>query len=280
MDTADAPTLTTGWEPGLPDGDSLCLRWVRHWSDQCAAFAAAAGGTVVRDERFVLADYRRPASFFNAAVLLAPVDDLDVLLDEIESRTAGGWGDLYLWSLWPTPDLRSRGWVLDGHPPLLFRAAGTAPPAPADHEQDHEPADHERPEPVRTAAGLADWERVLVEGYPVPDLRGCRSGALVGPALLDDPRLRFWTTRSAGTPVSISAQFVAHGVAGFALGVTMPAARRAGHWSRHARLRLRAEPGLDHVGVFSDDSRPGAEQLGFVPVIRHTLWHRTRRSPT
>ncbi|MDN5858325.1 MAG: hypothetical protein L0H84_06855 [Pseudonocardia sp.] len=66
--------------------------------------------------------------------------------------------------------------------------------------------DAERPEQVRTAAALADWA-------PEP---------LVDPALLDDPRLRFWTTCCAGTP--------------------------------------------------------GAEQLGFVPVIRHTLWHRTRRS--
>jgi hypothetical protein len=274
MSTATAPPLTTGWEPDLPDGDTLCLRWVRHWSDQCAAFAAAAGGTVVRDERFVMADYGRPASFFNAAVLLAPQPgrrELDALLDEIESRAAGGQGDLYLWSLWPTPDLRNRGWVLDGHPPLLVRPSGTTPPTLHDVE---------RPEPVRTAAALADWERVLVEGYPVPDLRGSRSGAVVDPALLDDPRLRFWTTFAAGTPVSISAQFVAHGVAGFALGVTMPAARRAGHWSRHARWRLATEPGLGHVGVFSDDSRPGAEQLGFVPVIRHTLWHRTRRTPS
>jgi hypothetical protein len=262
-------SLTTGWEPDLPDRDTLCLRWLRHWSAQCATFAAAAGGTVVRDERFVLADYRRPASFFNAAVLLAPADDLDALLDEIESRTADGHGELYLWSLWPTPDLRRRGWVLDGHPPLLVRPAG--PPAPIVD-------DRELPERVRSAAAPADWERVLVEGYPVPDLHGCRSGSLIDPALLDDPRLRFWTGHAAGTPVSISAQFVAHGVAGFALGATMPAARRTGQWSRHARMRLANEPGLTHVGVFSDDSRPGAEQLGFVPVIRHTLWHRTRRS--
>ncbi len=272
MHTATAAPLTTGWEPDLPDEDSLCLRWLRHWSDQCAAFAAAAGGTVVRDERFVLADYGRPASFFNAAVLLAPQPggrELDELLDEIESRAAGGSGDLFLWSLWPTPDLRHRGWVLDGHPPLLVRPAGTAAPTQAEVE---------RPAPVRTSAGLADWERVLIEGYPVPDLRGSGVGAVVHPALLDDPRLRFWATYAAGEPVAISAQFVAHGVAGFALGVTMPAARRGGHWSRHARVRLHTEPALAHVGVFSDDSRPGAEQLGFIPVIRHTLWHRARRT--
>jgi hypothetical protein len=29
-------------------------------------------------------------------------------------------------------------------------------------------------------------------------------------------------------------------------------------------------------GVFSDHSRPGAEQIGFVPIIRFTLWSRSR----
>jgi hypothetical protein len=28
--------------------------------------------------------------------------------------------------------------------------------------------------------------------------------------------------------------------------------------------------------VFSDFSRPGAERIGFVPIVRHTLWHRAR----
>jgi hypothetical protein len=263
--TTTAP-LTTGWEPELPDTDSMCLRWVRHWSQQCAAFALAAGGTVVRDERFVLADLRRPAAFLNAAVLLAPPADLPALLDEIESHSAGGHGDLYLWSLWPTPDLRARGWELDGHPPLLVRPPLSVLPAPA------MPPGPE-PEPVSTAAGLAAWERVLVEGYPLADVDLTRPGAVVGPDLLGDARLRFW---ASGAPDAISAQFVAHGVASFALGVTMPAARRAGHWQRHALVRLRTEPDLWHVGVFSDDSRPGAERLGFVPVLRHNLWHRTR----
>lgn len=210
MSIPTATALTTGWESDLADADSLALRWLRHWSDQCAAFAGAAGGTVVRDERYVLADYGRPASFYNAADLPAP--------------------------------------------PL------TGP----------------SPQRVHTAAALTEWERVLVEGYPLRDLQPFQPGALVAPALLDDDRLRFWTTAADGSPAAISAQFVAHDVAGFALGVTLPAARRGGHWSRHARLRLHTEPARWHVGAFSDDSRPGAERLGFVPVVRHTLWHRAR----
>ncbi len=272
MSTATTATepLTTGWEHDLPDDDSLCLRWLRHWSAQLAAFAGAAGGRVVRDERYLLADVGRPASFFNGAVLLTPWHGDDAFADlvaEIEARSARGTGDLYLWSLWPTPDLRGRGWELDGHPPLLAR-----PPSPA-------PADRSGPVPdrVRTARELAAWERVVVEGYPMADLLPSRPGALAAPALLDDPRLRFWTSAVDGTPVAASAQFVAHGVAGFATGVTLSGHRHAGHWARHVRLRLATEPDLWHVGVFSDSSRAGAERAGFVPVTRHTLWHRTRQ---
>ena len=262
-----AVRLTTGWEPELADDDSICLRWLRHWSAQLAAFGAAAGGRVEQDGRYLLADRGRPASFFNSAVLLAPWTGDDAFLavvDEIEARTAQGAGDLYLWSLWPTPDLRARGWELDGHPPLMVR-----PPAPA-------PVSGPAPEPVHTPAELAAWERVVVEGYPMDDLRGARPGDLDPPALLDDPRLRFWTSSVDGAPVTASAQFVAHGLAGFAMGVTLASGRRSGHWWRHVQLRLATEPDLWHVGVFSDYSRAGAERAGFVPVTRHTLWHRTR----
>lgn len=262
------PALTTGWEPGLADADSLCLSWVRHFADQCAAFAAAAGGTVVRDERYLLADLGRPASFLNAAVLLAPPADLPALLDEIEAASAATGRELFLWSLWPTPDLRPRGWALEGHPPLLVRPPLSVLPAPA-------PPPGAAPERVRDAAGLAEWERVLVAGYPLPGV-AATPGAIVGPALLDDPRLRFYTSRDGDVAATASAHFVAHGVASFALAATMPGARRGGHWYRHAHRRLHAEPDLWHVGVFSDDSRHGAERIGFVPVLRHTLWHRTR----
>ncbi|MGQ0575563.1 MAG: hypothetical protein ACT4RN_15370 [Pseudonocardia sp.] len=272
--TTTVPHLTTGWEPDLGDADSLCLRWVRHWAAQCAAFAEAAGGSVVRDERYLLADVGRPAAFLNAAVLLAPVEDLAGLLDESEARTTGGAGEVYLWSLWPTPDLRARSWELAGHPPLCARPPLSVLPLPVLPLPDAQRGPE--PERVRSPGALAAWERVLVDGYPLDDVALTRPGALVGPGLLDDARLRLWTSHDGDAPVAVSAQFVAHGVASFALAATVPTARRHGHWWRHAQLRLRAEPDLWHVGVFSDFSRPGAERLGFVPVLRHTLWHRTR----
>jgi hypothetical protein len=258
--------LTDGWEPATPHADSLCRTFVYHWAEQNLAFAAAAGGIVARTDRFVVADHRHETGFFNAVVLLAPPRDWDALLDELDPYLAGGTGDLMLWSLWPTPDLRGRGWSLMGHPPLLLRppadAAPVPPPAPEPHV-------------IRTAPELAVWEDVAVRAYPLPAPDG--GPALVGPALLVDDRLTFRISHDdAGLPVSVSAHFAEHGLASLAFGATLPAARGRGHWARHARARLRARPDLWHAGVFSDFSRPLAEAIGFVPIVRFTLWFHAR----
>lgn len=260
-----AEHLTNGWERATPPADSLCRSFVYHWAEQNAAFAAAAGGVVVRTDRFVVADHGHETGLFNGVVVLAPPRDWDALLDELEPYVAGGMGNLMLWSLWPTPDLRGRGWSLMGHPPLLLRPpAGRAPvPPPA-------------PEPhvVRTERELAVWEDVAVRAYPLPAPDG---PALLGPALLADERLTFRTSYDdAGQPVSVSAHFVEHGLASLAFGATLPAARGRGHWARHARARLRALPDLWHAGIFSDFSRPLAEAIGFVPIVRFTLWFHSR----
>lgn len=269
--------LTDGWEPATPHADSLCRRFVHHWAEQNVAFAAAAGGTDVHTDRFILADYGYPTGFFNGVVLLARPPGWDEVLDELDPLLAGGTGDVMLWSLWPTPDLRRRDWLLMGHPPLLLRPpaelAPVPPPAPT-------------PLVVGTAADLAVWEDVAVRAYPLPELVGVQAGRLINPALLADERLTFRISENTSdssddagvlrTPVSVSAHFVAHGLGSLAFGATLPSSRGRGHWAQHARARLRTRPDLWHSGIFSDDSRPLAETLGFVPIVRFTLWHRPR----
>ena len=98
--------------------------------------------------------------------------------------------------------------------------------------------------------------------------------------LLDDDRLAFYLGRAgegrATAAVSASASFASHGIASLALAATLPAARGRGHWHGHAVARLRANPSVWTLGVFSDFSRPLAEHLGFVPLLRFTLWIRDR----
>lgn len=239
-------TLTTGWDDLVPVDDSLCRRWLHHWADTCEAFAA--GGVVRRDDRLAVALARERNGLFDSVTPLAPPADWGALLDEVDALP----GPLHLWSLWPTPDLSGRpGWELEGHPPLLVR-----PPAPA-------PAPDRAPTEVAGAASLAAWQDAACAGFPLP-------GRPVPD--LADGRLRLFVDEGA----TASALFTAHGLSSLALAATVPTARRRGHWRRHALHRLAQAPGAWFAGVFSDDSRPGAEALGFVPLVRFTLWRRTR----
>lgn len=263
--------LTTGWEADVPVGDSLLRRFVFCWAGVCETMARAAGGDVRMTPRFAVADYRRPSGWSNCATLLQPPDHrtFPEVVDEVEAFFADGTGPALLVSAWPTPDLRSRGWELVGHPPLLAR-----PPAalvPPTVRSDVGVSD------VTDTPGLTAWERVAVEGYPLPELQPFRPGTLVDPSLLDDPRFLFTTGHENGEPASIGALFTDYGVGCFALGVTRPEARGRGHWRAHAVRRLLAVPDLWTVGLFSDFSRSPAERLGFIPILRFTLWALPRK---
>lgn len=275
--------LTNGWEPDLPLSDSLLRRYLFCWAAATDAFALAAGGRTVRTPAFAAADYRRPSGFFNAATLLAPPepDRFHAVVDDVEEFFAGGAGVALLWSAWPTPDLTARGWRLEGHPPLLVRppARLVPPPAPPPGGDGTAGASPELVD-VTDATGLADWERVAAEGYPLTELLPVRPGAIAAPSLLADPRLRFIVGRQDGDAVSIGALFVDAGIGCFTLGVTRPAARGGGHWRAHAIHRLSAAPDLWMTGIFSDLSRPRAERLGFVPLFRFTLWTLPRKGAT
>ena len=255
--------LTTGWESALDTRDTMLRAYLLHWAELCATFVRAGGGRVHYGEAFAAADLRVASGYWNAATLLAPPSSWDATVAEIEEFFAGGSGEAMLWSAFPTPDLRSRGWRLSGHPPLLIRPPLRVLPA------DREPGDVRR---VASPADLVHWERVAIEGYPLPELQHAPTGALAPPALLADPRLSFWLAGEHDSPVAAAAGFHSHDIGSLAFGVTLPNARHRGHWRRLAVERLATAPDCWFAGVFSDYSRPGAESLGFVPVVRLTLW--------
>jgi hypothetical protein len=257
-------TLTTGWEPDVPVGDTLLRRYLFHSSELYATFARAAAANVLETPAMAASDRRRPSGYWNQATLLQPPTDWGETIEAVESFFAGGTGEAMLWSAWPTPDFHDRGWKLSGHPPLLVR-----PPAVALVPLDGTTTDVRE---VTTEAGLAAWEAVAIHGYPLPELAGTATGTMAPPALLEDSRLRLWTAEIDGRPVSAAAAFVAHGIGSLAFGATLASARRRGLWRQLALARIRAVPDLPMAGVFSDFSRPGAEALGFLPVVRLTLW--------
>lgn len=270
--TAPQTPLADGWDPTSPVGDTVVRRFVEHEAAHLASAAEHSGGRVERSDDLALADTGRPSAFHNVALVLRPPapdgwDDVVARADHFFDGSGTGTGSVFLLSPWPTPDLTRHGWQLEGHPPLLVRQpGGPVPPDAADAEIVE----------VHDERGLDDWARVAVEGFPLPEAQPYRRGALVGPTVLADPRWRLWVASVDGAPVSIGTSFVSHGFAQLALGVTLPEARGRGIWYALVRRRLLAAPDQLVGGLFSDDSRPGIERLGFLPVTRFTLWHRPR----
>ena len=262
--------LTTGWEPDVAPDDTVLRRYVLHLAAQLTSAAEAAGGRVERTVDVLCADSGHPTGLFNAAVLLRPPapDRWDDVLDRIEDfYAASGTGTVLLWSPWPTPDLRGRGWQLEGHPPLLIRPPGGPVPA-AVHTVDVLEATDRRT--------FDDWTRTAIAGFPLRELQDRPGARVVDERLLHDPRWRFWVAYDRDAPVAAGTVFTDIGMAQLALATTLPQARGRGAWYALVRARLLAAPDLLVGGIFSDDSRPGIERLDFLPISRFSLWHRPR----
>ncbi len=166
--------LTSGWEPDVPEDDTLVRQAVlvhaswaitlarkvgRPWRDE----GAWAGGRV--GDRGALTNW---------VVLTRPTKYLDAVLAEVAALFPPHVPYLLV-SPWPTPDLRDLGLGLVGHPPLMLRMPGTSAGPPSNVEVRE----------VEDDDGLAVAERVLVEGYPLPELEPLHPGVVYGPGLLD-----------------------------------------------------------------------------------------------
>jgi hypothetical protein len=266
--------LATGWEPSRPLSDGLIRRFTYAYASSFASLVALMGGHVVHREPYVTWDRGVPAGLFNGAMLLQPLPHTgwEQTVDELEADLlTTGSGQVILFSPWPSPDLSDRGWQLSGHPPLLLRPSGEPEPPSPDWLQICEVGD---------ARTLADWERVAIEGYPLDELQATRSGSFVDERILTDPRLHAWVAYADGRPIAIGTSYVVHGLHVPTLGVTLPAYRGRGAWHILMRRRLSTFRSLPAMALFSDFSRRPAEGLGFLPLVRWTVWLRDRSDPT
>jgi hypothetical protein len=262
--TGSARPLEDGWLPATPVTDTVLRQFVHNQGALNALVASAFDGRSAESDDVFLADTAGPVPYFNQAILRRPVLDVaDPVLDEIEAFYAARPGPATLLSIWPTPSLSARGWSLVGHPALVARA-------PAPHDAPDRPAVSVRV--AATGDDVATAERVVVEGYPMPEAAG-RLGASLPASLLDtDLTIRLGFVD--GVPVAVGNSFVAHGVVNLCLGATLPAARRRGVWASLVWARVDDGPDLPAVAYTSDYSRPGFIRMGFLPFTRFTLWAR------
>lgn len=260
-----ARPLETGWLPDTPIGDSVLRRFVANQADLQDHLVGAVGGRRDRTPDVALSDSGVAAAYLNQAVVRRPISDAyDPVLDHIASFYAGSAG--LLLSPWPTPDLAGRGWQLVGHPMFVVRGPAGEQGEPADV-----PPGDVNLRRAESADDLALVERIIIDGYPVPELDGLPANRVMGPALLRSA-VRHWIGYLDGTPVAAAASHAAHGVLNLCLAATLPAARRRGVWQALVAARCAGTPDLPAVAFTSDFSRPGFLRMGFLPITRFTLW--------
>lgn len=267
------PALRAGWEPDTPTDDTLLRRFLTNWPLAVEAEGLPHGARILRRDDLAAVDVGRPASLVNSATLLAPlfqegVGEVMAALDDFYRFSSGETsGPVFLFSPWPTPDLRAHGWTLLDYQPLMFRpAGGEAPPPPPGL----------RIEAVRDEAGLRACELALVRGFEAPELEALGPGAVFHPGLLADNRFHLWVGWEGDRPVSAAATFVAAGINDVTIVATVPAARQRGYAAALTWRATLADPTLPALLVASDAGRPVYERLGYTALFRITLWSRER----
>ena len=258
--------LETGWLPDTPVQDNLIRQFLESQGAVDAAYTHDNGRHEVLDDLF-LADSGGSIPFLNQSILRRPlhgVDDPALVAAEAFAPTDR---PSVLLSAWPTPDLGGRGWKLVGHPALVVRS-----PGPMDDARWADAPGVTVTE-VTTAQQLALAERVFVDGYPIPWAQGGPPGTALPPCLLDHS-VRVRVASVDGEPAAVGLDRVGHGIVNLCGGAALPTARRRGAWKALVRARVLDAPDLPAVAYTSDDSRPGFARLGFLVLLRFTLWGR------
>ena len=254
--------LTHGWEPELPDSDTLLRRFVLASAHRSVELAVRGGGRGEVRPTVSLADPASPVMFDNIAVLLQPPAyiDLDATLQELLAFYPPE-RHVVLLSAWPTPDLAGYGFSLMGHPPLMYRApGGQAPPLPDGLEI----------RLVEDGAALDEFVTTLIEAYPMP---GADRTVLRDPALLE-AAVRLFVGYLDGRPVGTSGARLGHGLVDVEWVSTRAEVRGRGIGAALTWAATLVEPDLPAALIASDDGQPVYERMGYLRLLRLTAWHR------
>jgi GNAT superfamily N-acetyltransferase len=262
---ADHEDLEDGHRPTTPFGDNLLLDFARGHADAFGATVGAGGGRVSADvdHGIHLCDLGIGSPFGNVALVDQPVPDRSVaeVAARVQAFFAEAAGGPYLvFSPWPL-DLSAHGFVRVGHPPLMLRpAGGEAPVVVRTHVEE-----------VTDAEQLAVFEQTLVEAYPAPEMLPWRRGSFFAPAVLDTG-WRLFVGYGDGVPVATAGAFVTATTTLVELVSTRPEARGKGHGTAVTAAATLTAPDRPAMLISSDLGRPIYDRLGYLPLLRYSLW--------
>ncbi len=254
--------LTDGWEPDLPAQDTLVRQAVLAHASWPVAVAISSGRPWHRDEHWSGAWLGDRGAFTNMVMPTCPPKDPAALVAAFNALVPP-YASYVLFDAWRT-DLSAYGLTLIGHPPVMVRFAG---PAPTSH-----PAAAEVRE-VFTADELAIAERIVVDGYPLPDVQPMSRGDVFGLTILEG-QTRIWLGYLEGEPVAVAVAHHDSGVTLVQYVATLPAARGRGLGSAVTWAATLSEPDAPAMLVASDDGRGVYEQMGYHALERWSCWIR------
>jgi hypothetical protein len=226
------------------------------------ALAAAVGARAERRDGMAMADLESPIFFDNAAVLLAPCDYLD------KDAVVGALADFYpaergivVFSAFPTWDLTDAGLELMGHPPLMVRpAGGDAPPLPEGLEI----------RAVDSAEEAAVFGATIEEAYPMP---GAAGSALT--QAYDTDALTLFNGYYGDRCVATGGVWNSEGINDVGWISARPETRRKGVGAAITWAPTLHDPASPSMLIASDDGVGVYERMGYMRLLRLTLWFRS-----
>ncbi|HVT76423.1 MAG TPA: hypothetical protein VHD87_05290 [Acidimicrobiales bacterium] len=253
--------LVNGWEPETPATDTLVRQFLEATAALGETLTDAVGGRASRRDGVAMADFGSPVPFDNMAVLLAPCELLD------RAAVARALGEFYagpqpmvLMSAFPTWDLHDAGFALMGHPPFMVRPPGGDGPDTPDGFEIRR---------VDSPEEAAVFARTIEAAYPMPGAE--RSPVVTGYAAAGVTLLNGYLGDRC---VATAGTWSSNGVSQVNWISALPETRRRGVGAAMTWAATVTDPNAPAVLIASDDGVGVYERLGYVRLLRMTLWFR------
>jgi hypothetical protein len=194
-------------------------------------------------------------------VLLAPCDylDRDSVIDALRSFYPPERG-VMLFSAFPVWDLTKVGFALMGHPPFMVRPAGGELPALPDGLEIR---------PVDSPEEAAVFGRTIEAAYPMP---GSADAALTRAWAADE--LTLFNGYYGDRCVATGGTWNSEGINDVGWISAMPETRRKGVGAAITYAATFVDPSAPSVLIASDDGVGVYERMGYIRLLRLTLWFR------